>query len=710
MPLTPPSSLRTADPRLARLSRIKPPAPKPEPGDLVRLALTRSALVYQRLSTHEQRRKSLWSIEMQEALIEQARADGYRDDQVLVERRDLGVSGTKHADQRPGLAHMIELIEADQVESVYVVHVSRLTRDQSLIDGLELGELFKRHGVVLVLPGMKLNLKDPMHMRLYRSEVERAADELELLKARLGGPRRHKSLSGRWDGRGVPAGCTVDLDLSSATHERYVPYPPHAEVVRAIFRAVIEAGTPVRAARLLRDRGIVFPLFPPEMVADERRSSLTRYRPVRVAGGIAATPALIRSIATNPTYLGIWLLNGQVVREQNHAPLVDADTFYLAQEELAAHGHPEGQCSGRTSPAPRMLAGLLSCARHAVPARMGGVARADGGAYQCRDGYDDGQVDAKCTFIDARVIDEPVADLVLNRCAFPEFADRVLAGLEHEYDAAREDARRREREVTKLRREITTLRENLAITHGPEEARILLDLISVRQARLDEVTTAHAAPTARTLTREQVAMVRGFLGDLHEGWGRLHAARQNDVLSLMLDRVEVAAEADHVAAVIRWRSGDEQRLWIERPAEVRQKARWTPDEDARLRAIYPSTPIDDLLTAFPDRALPALRTRARVLGVRREQTASPGEEGTPWTEAERAAIRSHMAGAISMPDLRAALPARSWDAILGQRRAMGYGGQAPRIYYRVMEVPREITVGEDCSRATSIASRVRTMT
>jgi DNA invertase Pin-like site-specific DNA recombinase len=118
------------DPRMLQLARIKPVVPPPEPGDLVRLPLTRQAFVYQRLSTHEQRKKSLWSLEMQEALIAQAQADGYRDDKIVVERRDLGISGTKGKDQRPGLAAMIQAIEADAVEAVYVVHISRISRTQ----------------------------------------------------------------------------------------------------------------------------------------------------------------------------------------------------------------------------------------------------------------------------------------------------------------------------------------------------------------------------------------------------------------------------------------------------------------------------------------------------------------------------------------------------------------------------------------------------
>jgi DNA invertase Pin-like site-specific DNA recombinase len=198
------------DPRMTQLERIKPTVAPPEPGDLVRLPLGRKAFVYQRLSTHEQRKKSLWSLEMQDALREQAKEDGYRDDQIIVECRDLGISRTKGKEARPGLAALIQAIEADEVEAVYVVHISRISRDQTLSDGLEFGERCKQHRVLIVMPTMRLNLRDSMHMRLYRQEIERAADEIELLKLRLGGPKRHKALTGRFDGRSVAPGYLVD--------------------------------------------------------------------------------------------------------------------------------------------------------------------------------------------------------------------------------------------------------------------------------------------------------------------------------------------------------------------------------------------------------------------------------------------------------------------------------------------------------------------
>jgi DNA invertase Pin-like site-specific DNA recombinase len=662
------------NPRMRQLARIKAPVPPPALEDLVRLPLQRQAFVYQRLSTHEQRKKSLWSLEMQEALIEQAKADGYHDDQIVVERRDLGISGTKGKDDRPGLAAMIQAIEADAVEAVYVVHISRISRDQTLIDGLEFGELCKQHRVLIVMPTMRLNLRDSMHMRLYRQEIERAADEIELLKMRLGGPRRHKALSGRFDGRSVAPGYLVDHDPTSETSERYVLYPPHADVVRLIFQAVLATGTPTRAARWLRDRGIILPTFGPDIPSEDvQRSSLVRHtHPQRCPGGYLITPSLVQSVATNPVYLGWWLVAGRVVHTDNHPPLIEEETFLLAQQVLADHGRPPTTRAGVRSHTPQLLSGLLWCTRHDVPLPMTAARVNGGGRYQCDDSYDHGQTDHHSTLLDARVLDEPITDVVLHRCQFMEQAEAVLAQIETEYATVREDTRRRQRERRQLQHEIETLQQNLALTRTPEQVTMLFEQIDRRQQRLATLSDISAAPDRRVLSAAQVATVRAFLADLRSGWGNQPASLRNEFLRLILDRVLVKAERGAVEATIVWRSGAEQQLWIERPLHQHGgKVRWTDADNEWFRAHYVSSPVQELQARFPDRGYHAIRRQAQTLGLNRPQRGRPKPKGTSWSTEEQAVLRAYASGEISYAELCTQLQGRSWDAIASQGRVLG---------------------------------------
>jgi DNA invertase Pin-like site-specific DNA recombinase len=692
------------DPRLAHLARLKPAVAPPHPGDLVRLPLVRQAFIYQRLSTQEQRKKSLWSLEMQDAPREQARADGYREEQIIVERRDLGISGTKGREERPGLATLIQAIEADEVEAVYVVHISRISRDQTLIDGLEFGELCRQHGVLLVMPTMRLNLQDSMHLRLYRQEIERAADEIELLKLRLGGPKRHKALSGRFDGRSVAPGYLVDHHAQSETYERYVVYPPHVEVVRLIFQAALAAGTPTRAARWLRDRGVVFPDFPPEVPADAvSRSSLRRSaHRLRGPSGYVISPSLVRSVVTNPVYLGWWLVEGRVVSTDNHPPLVEEETFLLAQQVLAEHGRGARRGGGLRSAAPQLLSGLLWCGRHDVPVRMSGVRRGPTAQYQCDDAYDNGQADHACTLLDARVLDGPVADVILRRCRFVDQAEAVLAQLEEEYDTARDEAQQRRRERRRLQEEIDTLKQNLALTRTPEHVAMIFEQIDRSTERLQALVDTTPDGASRVLSAAQVATVRAFLADLRTGWDQQAPGLRNEFMRLVLDRVVVRVDRDHVEATLLWRTGIEQHLWIERPPIRRGgKLPWTEEDNIWLRQYYATASREALQARFPHRTVMAVRKQAATLGIKRPQHGTSKPKGARWTAAENARLRAHAAGTISSAELCAQLPGRTWDAIETQRRVLGLTRQPQAIYYRVVRDAREIVAEEDSSRRVS---------
>src|SRR5207237_128497 len=84
-----------------------------------------------------------------------------------------------------------------------------------------------------------------------------------------------------------------------------------------------------------------------------------------------------------------------------------------------------------------------------------------------------GQADHHCVLLDARILDEPVVDLVLSRCEFTRHADAVLAEMESEYQAGHDEVRRRNRERTRLLQDVETLKANLAITKKPVDVTVV---------------------------------------------------------------------------------------------------------------------------------------------------------------------------------------------------------------------------------------------
>jgi hypothetical protein len=477
-------------------------------------------------------------------------------------------------------------------------------------------------------------------------------------------------------------------------------FKPLERGVRLIFQAILAAGTPTRAARWLRDRGIILPNFGPDILSEDvQRSSLVRHtHPQRCPGGFLITPSLVQSVATNPVYLGWWLVAGRVVHTDNHPPLVDEDTFVCAQQILTDHSRGPTTRSGVRSAAPQLLSGLLWCTRHEVPLQMTGARVNAGGRYQCDDSYAHGQTDHCCTLLDARVLDKPITDVVLHRCQFIEQAEAVLAQLETEYAAFRVDIRRRQRERRQLQHEIETLQQNLALTRTPEQVTMLFEQIDRRQQRLAALSDTSAAPDRRVLSAVQVATVCAFLADLHTGRDGQPASLRSEFLRLILDRVLVAARRDAVEATIVWRSGAEQQLWIERSLHQRGgKMRWTDVDDEWLRTHYVSSSGQELHARFPDRGYHTIRRHAETLGLKRSPRGLPKPKGIVWSEAENAELRAYATGGMSAEELSARLPGRSWDAIGSQGRVLGLRLRRKGVYYQVRRDTREIIDKEDSS-------------
>jgi hypothetical protein len=402
---------------------------------------------------------------------------------------------------------------------------------------------------------------------------------------------------------------------------------------------------------------------------------------------------------TNPVYLGWWLVDGRVVNTDNHPPLIEEETFLLAQQVLAEHGRGARPLGGVRSAEPQLLNGLLWCGRHEVPVRLSGVRRGAAGQYQCDDDYDNGQADHACTLLDARVLDDPITDVILRHCQFVEHTEAALAQLEAEYDSAREDARRRQRERRRLQEEVDTLKQNLALTRAPEHVAMIFEQIDRRMARLRELAETSPEASRRVLSVAQIATVKAFLADLRTGWHQQPPALRHEFVRLILDRVVINADRNHVEATITWRTGAQQQLWIERPLIRRSgKVPWTEADHAWLQTHYATAAREKLHARFPHRTYMAIRKQAAALGLKRRHKGVAKPKGDRWDEAENTRLRAYAAGQLSYTELRAQLLGRAWDGIEHQARVLGLRLQRKPVYYRLEPDVREIVSEEDPSR------------
>lgn len=648
--------------------------------DLIKLPNEKLAFIYQRLSSHEQMKKSIYSIKAQDALYDLASEDGYLDTQIHMERRDLGISGTKGREEREGLAYLIKLVETDLVEAVYVVHISRLYRDQTLINAFALGELFKEHNVIIVTPQMRLNLRDKMHMRLYRMETERAADELELMVYRLGGARNLKARAGYYAGEAHAPGYVIDerkvLDTGEANpdYHTYRIYEPHAEVVETIFKLLLSPDmTPTRIVRYCKGNDIYFPAFPPELDTPSNRKTFVRSLSNGV--GFPVTRHRVYSIAQNPAYIGWKIWAGEVVSKDALPPIIDEEIFWAVQKRFD-EPHPGPKKDNDPLP----LAGLLHCANH----HKMGFANAHGrtpAIYQC---YDRG-FDSYCGTISAHILDDPIHEAVLGEVGAPDVADEVLNQLTNEYEQAREKAATYRREMKRLESEVEHLRQNMSA--GVLSAKQLAWLdgqIETRLAKIRELADLEKQPIGEAVGKPapglaDIDMVRSFLENLDKTWDDTPNGLKNAFLSILLNKVIIWPEPDIIRVRLCWRVGLEQELKIYRPRAADSRPDWTGAEVETLRQHYPETDTDELLAMLPGRTWRSVRCKAQKLGLRRDggRKASNTLNGEAYTPEEDDIICRYYAGKMTLSEC-IAQTGRTVDGINKRGKRLGLTWQHPR--------------------------------
>jgi hypothetical protein len=302
-----------------------------------------------------------------------------------------------------------------------------------------------------------------------------------------------------------------------------------------------------------------------------------------------------------------------------------------------------------------------------------------------------------------RTLDEPIIDVILRHCGFAEYVDEVLDQIQTEYDSAREEARRRQRERAHLQQEVDTLKHNLALTRTPEQVAIIFEQINQRMQRIAALADEANSPVGRMLSAAQVAIVRAFLADLRTGWSKQPPALKNEFLRLILGGIYVHAASDHVEALVVWCSGAQQRLWIERPPRRRGgKVPWMDVDNSWLLAYYITVTKEERQARFPHRTQMAIRKQAKRLGLIRSQQEISKPHLPPWTKAEHEWLRAYVVGQISAADLRAKLPGRTWDAIESQQRVLGLVQQQKPIYYQINSSIQDIISEGSPSRAASL--------
>jgi site-specific DNA recombinase len=198
--------------------------------------------VYARKSSEEGLDMDFNSLDAQrescESYIASQKADGWTS---LADRYDDGgfSGGTL---ERPALKRLLTDVNAGKIDVIVVYKIDRLSR--SMLDFLNLVELFERHGVTFVSVTQSFNTKDAMGRMALNILVTFAQFERELIGERIRDKVAASRKRGKWMGGWTPLGYEV-RDRKLIIHEE------DAERVRSIFRRFVQLKSATLLAREL---------------------------------------------------------------------------------------------------------------------------------------------------------------------------------------------------------------------------------------------------------------------------------------------------------------------------------------------------------------------------------------------------------------------------------------------------------------------------
>jgi hypothetical protein len=318
------------------------------------LDLTHSVQLYPRVSTKEQLKNISAEMQQDKSF---ALEYGWTGAQIIMDPADLGKSGQLRMDQRSAFLGMLGRIRNGIIKTVIAAQVDRFFREKW---GVEYGKFMQiccEYNVKVVT--LTHDRRDidfiydfsiSWHIDQFRRECEQAYRYLERYVGRMHGARNELQRAGVWACGSFAVGYLPDYreninGRQNPHYHRYIPYDEHRVRVSYLFKRNRILCCNVN--ELHREISVISPVFPafksdvpPELT---RMLSLTKVYGdtpdeegnYPIIGYDIGSPAGLRSLLSNPAYIGHWLVNNRIVRYNNHPAIVDEDDFMYAFRRLS---------------------------------------------------------------------------------------------------------------------------------------------------------------------------------------------------------------------------------------------------------------------------------------------------------------------------------------------------------------------------------------
>ncbi len=265
--------------------------------------------IYTRKSTSEGLDRDFTSLDNQresaESYINSQKSEGW----ILLPDRydDGGYTGANT--ERPALQKLIADIKEGKINCVVVYKVDRLSR--SLLDFVQLLELFEKSGVVFVSVTQSFNTNNSMGRLTLNILLSFAQFEREIISERVKDKMGAARKKGKWCG-GRPI---LGYDLDKVNH-KIVINEKDAKLVREIFDLYLKERSFLSVAKILNEKGY-----------------LTKRHPTKSGdhGGIRFKNTNVHHIVKNVLYTGKVKYNGEIYKGM-HEAIISEEIFNKVQE------------------------------------------------------------------------------------------------------------------------------------------------------------------------------------------------------------------------------------------------------------------------------------------------------------------------------------------------------------------------------------------
>jgi Recombinase len=585
-----------------------------------------NGVIYVRQSKIVQMQKNIHSFEMQTGkFLEYFRNKGCTG-YIEIVADDEGMSGTKDIHEMPGLTRVMrlidgrELLRGKKIGWAAAVHVNRFTRDKWLVKPGTIMKACYDNDVWIATLRMDFNFKDEYCQRVFMIEAEESARHLEWMKLVLGGGLRAASDRGYYDSRFLSPGYIVDR--SDPLKKKYIVYRPHAEVVYWLFKRYFELDGNFPALRREVDSmPYLFPKF--ESWVDSKNIGKFLVKEIEDGphqGNYKPSERGLRSILTNPVYIGWWIpIEGGVI-ENNHEPIVDEWLFTYAHKRLSTHdlnGERQKPALVRNGDTEALLKKVTVGENgHRVYAKTD---RKCGYYVACTYGTlsQEYEVSVSVKWLDEVFLEKFLERVVsIDPAKFSDWEDAI-----EQKQATREERKKLiRRQVNDARRQRRETMDILDDPEVPKTKQMKIDYankVAGLEAKIAEWEQQLEAPNDED-DEEVIYEISTLIPRIGDVWPRLPFDKKLRFVGALVNRASLRSVAPNWLELrIEWKmEGWETDIAYIQALKGTGK-KWTKEEEKLLGELYLLGEAEELLEAFPDRSWQGIYNHANKLGMHR---------------------------------------------------------------------------------------------